>query len=417
MVTCVVVGGIWLPFSSWAQTSAASADTIAQKKQEIEALNEKIEKLHKEREQTAAQTVAIDQQVEQLKRELKAAELELKKTEKTVQLVGEEVTQVIGAITDLKHQQQLKKEQLKALVRELYATEQVSFIHVWFSAGSLSQAVSFQLAYRELQRRVVASMAAMRTTEQELQDQHSTLSDRQQELQSLQQALFLQADDLAQKRHENEAALTEKKKQQKTIDAALLAAQQARSEIEQDLFTLRDAGIRLSFTEAKDMATYAGKLTGVRAALLLAVLKVESNVGNSIGTGHYPDDMHPAQHEAFLRLTKKLNLDPQQASVSARPTGYGGWGGALGPGQFMPTTWEYLEPQVEKLMGKTPNPYELTDAFVATAIYLGERGATNPATEREAVGRYVAGPNWMYHPWYIDRVMAVAGEYEKEGLP
>ncbi|MEK7556796.1 MAG: hypothetical protein AAB538_02350, partial [Patescibacteria group bacterium] len=97
-----------------------------------------------------------------------------------------------------------------------------------------------------------------------------------------------------------------------------------------------------------------------------------------------------------------------------RPCGYG-WGGAMGPAQIMPETWERIEGRVSSLMGKpAPNPYELTDAFVATALLLADKGAGNPAQEYEAVNRYLAGPNWQRFTWYGDRVLAVAKEYEKE---
>ena len=89
----------------------------------------------------------------------------------------------------------------------------------------------------------------------------------------------------------------------------------------------------------------------------------------------------------------------------------------MGPGQFMPATWETIEGRVAALSGKAQaNPYELTDAFVATAIFLADRGATSQSQEYEAVHRYLAGPNWQRFTWYGDRVLAVAREYEKEGL-
>ena len=84
----------------------------------------------------------------------------------------------------------------------------------------------------------------------------------------------------------------------------------------------------------------------------------------------------------------------------------------MGPAQIMPQTWEGLETRIGQLMGKIiPNPYELADAFVGTAVMLADRGAADPAREREAIGRYIAGPNWEYYGWYIDRVLAVATEY------
>ena len=63
-----------------------------------------------------------------------------------------------------------------------------------------------------------------------------------------------------------------------------------------------------------------------------------------------------------------------------------------------------------------PDPFALPDALVAVGVMMADRGATNPAMEAEAIGRYLAGPNWQYHLWYSARVLAVAAEYEKEGL-
>jgi len=165
------------------------------------------------------------------------------------------------------------------------------------------------------------------------------------------------------------------------------------------------------------MAKFAGSVTGVRPALIMAVLKVETNVGTNLGSGVFPDDMHPGSRDAFLRITKKLGLDPQKAPISRRPRSMKGWGGAMGPAQVLPATWESIEGRIEQLMKKKPvNPYELSDAFVATAVFLADRGAANKANEYEAVNRYIAGPNWQYYTWYGDKVLAVAKEYEQQGL-
>ncbi|MBI3251342.1 MAG: hypothetical protein HYZ62_00350, partial [Candidatus Andersenbacteria bacterium] len=151
--------------------------------------------------------------------------------------------------------------------------------------------------------------------------------------------------------------------------------------------------------------------------LLLAVLKVESNLGANVGSGHYPDDMQPQSREAFLRITKSLGLDPLATPVSRRPKNYKGWGGAMGPAQIMPATWESIAPRLAQLLKKpVANPFELTDAFVATAVFLADRGAGSPALEYEAVNKYIAGPYWQYHTWYGDRVLAIAAEYAKQGL-
>ena len=200
------------------------------------------------------------------------------------------------------------------------------------------------------------------------------------------------------------------------VESLLTEALEAREEIQQEIFVLKNTGVRLSLKEAENFARHAGSLTGVRPALLLGVLKVESNIGTNVGSGRYPDDVHPNHREAFLRVTAKLGLDPLTTPVSAKPTSYAGWGCALGPGQILPGMWEAVEPDVSRLtQNPRPSPFDLFDAFAATAVILRNAGAAG-GNEGEAVNRYFAGPNWQRFTWYGDRVLAVAKEYESRGL-
>ncbi|MEK7557342.1 MAG: hypothetical protein AAB538_05170, partial [Patescibacteria group bacterium] len=96
---------------------------------------------------------------------------------------------------------------------------------------------------------------------------------------------------IEQQRSVQKQFLAAKRGEQATFDNLLAEARAARQEIEQNLYNLKGTGGELTLTAANDMATFAGKLTGVRPALLLAVLKVESNVGANVGSGKFPDDM------------------------------------------------------------------------------------------------------------------------------
>lgn len=390
---------------------------ISAKKEEIEALDKKIQELKGRRDTTAAEATIIAGQVERLQGQLQKAQLELKQTELTIHVVRKEKQDTETAIEQIHEEVAASREELRVLVRELYTKEQQSFLHILFDTGSLADALAQRGAYKRLQERQSELLEELRGRQKALAEEQAALAQQQTDLGELQEVLEAQKVELRAQESEQKQFLQSKKQQQVQYEAKLVEAKQARLEIEQDIFTLKNSGIKLSLTEATDMARYAGKLTGVRPALLLGVLKVETNLGTNLGSGKYPDDMQPSSREAFLRVTKKLGLDPAQAPISARPRSYQGWGGAMGPGQFMPLTWEQIESRVGQLMNKpTPNPYELTDAFVATALFLADRGATNPAQEYEAVNRYLAGPNWQRFTWYGDRVLAVAKEYEKEGL-
>lgn len=390
---------------------------LTSKKDEIAELDRKIKELNGKRDTTKAEADIINHQLSLLTSRLKEAQLELQQTQLNLRIVRQESVATGTNITTLQQDMEASKEELREILRLMYQHEHLSLMHVFFTRGSLSDLLAARAAYKQLQDQNIDLVNTLRERAEKLKQKQTELAEQQQDLGQLQELLASQQQNLNSQQVAQQQFLQAKRAQQLQYDQRLAEAKQAREEIARDVFTLKNAGVTLKLTEAKDMARYASKLTGVRAALLLGVLKVETNLGTNLGSGTYPDDMLPASREAFLRVTAKLGLDPKVAPISARPRSYQGWGGAMGPGQFMPDTWERIEQRVGELMHKNlPNPYELTDAFVATALFLADRGATTPAGEYEAVNRYLAGPNWQRFTWYGDRVLAVAEEYAKEGL-
>lgn len=400
-----------------AEEMLRNQEQISAKRQEIEDLNRKINELRAKRSDTAAEAELIASQVAKIESSLKKAELELSRTKLSISKVKKEQSNTAVTIEELQGEISGKQTQLRGLVRLLYEKEQTPLISIFFTTNSLSSVIAEQNSIQKLQQMSLEIVNDLRRRETELSEKQKQLEQQEEDLDQLEAMQALQQEDLAGKQAEQAAFLKAKQAEQVKYEQLIAEAKQAREEIESDIFTLKNAGVKLSLTEATDIARYAGKLTGIRPAVLLGVLKIETNLGTNLGSGKFPDDMHPKSREPFLRITKKLGLDPNTAPISARPKSYSGWGGAMGPGQFMPHTWETIEGRVASLVGKPlANPYELTDAFVATAIFLADRGATDPAKEYEAVNRYLAGPNWQRFTWYGDRVMAVAKEYEKAGL-
>lgn len=399
--------------SASAQELLDTEAEIAKKQQAIKDLDVQIKDLEGKQASTQNDAKIIGNKLAAIKERLAQARLELRQTQLNISQVQSAKTVTTTDITKLRAAIVTQHEELAQVLRTLYEREQVSFFDVMLRTGSWSDVLAERAALQVLQDRAVLAVQALRTTESTLVARQEALEQQATDLGQLQQLLSVQRTTLADQEGEQRDFLVANKEQQAQYERKLADAAAARAEIAQGVFKLQGAQVKLSLTNALDMARVAGKFTGVRPALLLGVLKIESNIGGNIGNGVFPEDMQPASREPFLRIMKQLGRDPEKAAISAAPS-YG-WGGAMGPAQIMPQTWEGIAPRVGQYLHKaTPDPYELLDAFVGTSIILGDYGAFDPAREREAAGRYLAGPNWQKYPWYIDRVMAVAAEYEQE---
>jgi len=217
---------------------------------------------------------------------------------------------------------------------------------------------------------------------------------------------------IKQSEAEKQKILNLNKQQQKDYQAVISDKQKKAADIRNALFPLRDAAA-IKFEDALAYAKTASAVTGVRAAFILAILQQESNLGANVGQCYLKDAstgsgvgkntgkvfskvMSPTRDvPPFLDMAKRLGFDPYKQVVSC-PQSIG-WGGAMGPAQFIPSTWIGLESQIAQALGKTtPNPWAPRDAIMANAIFVDNLGAGKGgySAEYEAAGRYYAGGGW-----------------------
>jgi len=150
----------------------------------------------------------------------------------------------------------------------------------------------------------------------------------------------------------------------------------------------------------------------------MAIVKIESDWGGNVGKGNWRTDMHPRDFSAFQAITSALGLNPDSTPVSKKPA-YG-WGGAMGPAQFIPTTWLLYADMVANLTGHKPaSPWNIEDAFTAAGLMLAESGADKQtyAAESKAAKIYIAGSRWnrsLTARIYANNVMAEASRIQKD---
>lgn len=198
------------------------------------------------------------------------------------------------------------------------------------------------------------------------------------------------------------------------------------------LFALAGGSAAIPFGDALKYAEFAGAQTGVRPAFLLAILTQETNLGANVGSCYLSDAdtgagvgintgtkianvMKPGRDvEPFISITKSLGRDPFHTRVSCPFGGYG-YGGAMGPSQFIASTWMLLKSKISAAIGGgEPDPWAPRDAFTASSVYLAGLGATAQTytAEWNAACKYYSGKSCttpgVKNSFYGNSVMALA---------
>lgn len=415
--------------------SHASADLEERERelrQELERIEAEQAKLQAQLDAQRGETASYQRDVNILTAEIRQAQLRIDAKTVEIKRLGKDIDLKSQTVAELSAKLAGAQDDISQLVRKMSQMDDYSLAEVVAKEDTVADFFAEYDSYATVQSALGELIDDIRAVRGETEKEKEELSERQQKELDLRAEIESERRVIAAKEAEKKQLLAASKGAEVTYQSQVAEKQREAAAIRAALFQLRDTK-GISFGDAVEYAEAAAAKTGVRPAFILAILKQETDLGKNVGTCNREGDpeekswrnIMPGPNDnsnrddqtIFLRITEKLGLDPDTTPLSC-PWG-NGWGGAMGPSQFIPSTWAAYEDRIAAAVGvDTANPWNPQHAFMATAIFMSDlgAGAQTYTAERTAALRYYAGGNWSLpqNAFYGNSVMAHAEGFQAQ---
>jgi hypothetical protein len=418
------------PFVLSAQTDIDARE--AELREELAKIEAEQAELQKSLNAQKGQTATIQRDVNILNDQIKQAELNIRKKKLEIEGLGKEIRLKDETVAELNAKVKRSQEALAELVKKTHDQDNYSLPEILLGSEDLSDFFVDLDSYTALQKQLEVLFEEIREIKGETEKERLTLEEKQKAERDRQKAIEIAKGTVAVKKGEKDTLLSVSKQTEAGYQQVIKEKQAKAATIRAALFQLRDsAGIQ--FGDAVKFAQIAEKNTGVRAAFILGILKQESNIGQNVGScvitnlengetqstnsgNTFSNGIHPTRDLPALKIIlDALGKDPMTTKVSC-PQSIG-YGGAMGPSQFIPSTWQGYISRLQSTFGVYPNPWNPEHAITASGMFLQDLGAAvgGYSAEFEAAGRYYAGGNWqLYGQGYATSVQNHATEIQKQ---
>ena len=397
-----------------------------------EYYREQSEEIQKDISKTEQEKKTLQNKIDTLKKKIRNLDYQIYQSNLIVKDLGIQVEDTENSIVKTSLKIEDSKSKLANILRTIYEEDQKPIIEILLAENNLSDFFDNLVALERLNIKSKELLQNIKILKLNLESQKQSLDEEKDDLERIVKIQTLQKEESSktQKDQEYYLKLTEKEYQnylQKKEEIEKKAA-----EIRSRIFELIGVPKAPTFGEAYDMAKSVEKITGIRPAFLLAVLTQESNIGRNVGQCYLRETltgagifirteqtaqrvMSPKRDvPPFLQITNELGRDSFNTSVSC-PMSYG-WGGAMGPAQFIPSTWMLYKDRLKEITGKPADPWNIKDAFLAAALYLSDYGATKQTYNGEwrAAMIYFSGTTNSKYSFYGNSVMKITKQYEED---
>jgi len=390
LVICCLVFGISDALPVRAETPADIAKLLEVRQQQIADLEGQIADYWKSVDEKRAKGDSVQSDIEVLKTKIAKSELEIRSLQLAIEESKYKLKKTEAKIGEVTGQLGLMKGKMAASLRELQQREGVSTFLRFAETDKLSDIFLALGELEQLYQGLDEVLGGLKSKKSDLEEVRDAVAEERRTQERLKAIEESQKEIVARRKTSQAKLLVQIEKEKGKLLSTIVSRKQDLDAIKAQIEYLQKAGV--SAEEAVRFGQLAAIRTGIRTSFLIAVLEVESRLGLNVGKGNWKTDMHSRDKDAFVAITGKLGLNPDTTPVSRAPS-YG-WGGAMGPAQFLPNTWLGYESSVAKLTGHNPpNPWNIEDAFTAAALMLARNGASSKtrAGEIRASKTYISG--------------------------
>jgi len=354
---------------------------------------------------------SLQNDINLLTAKIKSEQLDIQAKNLTIQTLGDNITTKQTEIHNLGKQIAQNKIDIENTFRQMQKSDNESMFEIILSDNTLSQFLNDAELLKSLQQQIDVLSSQLAVNEASTTVAKNVLIVKQNAAIDARYAIQQAQVDLKSNQAQQKQLLSISKNNEKSYVALVTTKKKEIDAINAKLFALAGGSNPIQFGQAYQYALTAQKKTGIDPAFLLAVLTQESNLGTNQGTCYltntasgagisvksgklFSNVMSPTRDvPPFLKITDNLNVDPYHTVVSC-PQSIG-WGGAMGPAQFIASTWMLFTDRIASALGFNgmANPWNPQDAFIASALYLTDLGAANGGytAQSNAACKYYSG--------------------------
>ncbi len=408
----------------------------AQLEAELERLEKEIARASRDITVTEAEKMTLQSQVNRLQGEINTLNAQIQRNRVVIQSLGLKIGETQGSITKTTEKIAQSQEELAEMLRTINKESRTPLIEILLTEDNLSSAFKSINSLETLSSETRSILNEVKQLKRSLQGYKTDLEEDKSETERVARIQEAQRaeEEAARAERQRLLGMTEQEYQRQVAERKELERQA--EEIRTRLFELvglpDDVAVP-TFEEAYNIATWVSRSTGVRPAFLLSIIQQESALGRNVGQCHLADTssgasvhirtgqrfsngIHPTRDiPPFLVITRELGRDPLKTPVSC-PMSFG-YGGAMGPAQFIPSTWQLIRQETTNILGYEPDPWKIRDSFMASGVLLRSNGAAPQTRQAEwnAAMRYFSGgtTNSSFF-WYADQVIDRANQFERD---